>query len=197
MNGVPGKQMSEDAQNADRIIGTGKKETKARHASVSKWNMKKSNRQIAERMIAESPTQIARETGLSRVRIYQIFYSYCERMLSPTKYEKAIRSDNKIKSMVEYLSGQNCIRVYAVKWNDNKPRHIGIKTKEGKIIYFLEHRLIAEKALGKKLPKAAVVHHVNGIRNDNNGQNLVVCENQSYHILLHTRERRLKRLAGI
>jgi len=52
-----------------------------------------------------------------------------------------------------------------------------------------EHILIAEKALGKYLPKNAVVHHVdeNGMNNKNT--NLVICENENYHKLLHTRQR--------
>jgi len=39
------------------------------------------------------------------------------------------------------------------------------------------------------LPKKAVVHHVNEIKIDNKPQNLVACENQSYHCLLHKRKR--------
>ena len=51
--------------------------------------------------------------------------------------------------------------------------------------YVYEHRLIAEKALGKYLPIKAVVHH-------HNAHSLVVCENQTYHQLLHQRTRALK-----
>jgi hypothetical protein len=56
----------------------------------------------------------------------------------------------------------------------------------------LEHVHIAEKALGKHLPKGAVVHHVNEVRSDNTPTNLVVCPNNAYHYLLHRRMRAQK-----
>ena len=54
--------------------------------------------------------------------------------------------------------------------------------------YVYEHIVIAEKALGKPLPKKAVVHHGNG----KNGSSLVICQDQAYHMLLHRRMRALK-----
>jgi len=57
--------------------------------------------------------------------------------------------------------------------------------------YVLEHLLIAEQALGKYLPQGAVVHHADG-NGFNNYNNLVVCENQAYHKLLHMRTNALK-----
>lgn len=54
-----------------------------------------------------------------------------------------------------------------------------------------EHTLVAEAALGKYLPSTAVVHHVDRDKSRNVGGNLVVCEDQTYHLLLHRRERAL------
>lgn len=51
----------------------------------------------------------------------------------------------------------------------------------------LEHIIVAEKALGRKLPKGAEVHHVDENRLNNVGSNLVICPDIAYHKLLHRR----------
>lgn len=47
------------------------------------------------------------------------------------------------------------------------------------------YRKIAEKALGRKLPENAVVHH-------HTSNQLVICEDQAYHLLLHYRTKAIK-----
>lgn len=49
--------------------------------------------------------------------------------------------------------------------------------------------MVAEAALGKRLPPNAVVHHVDGVGGNNAKTNLVICEDQAYHVLLHRRQR--------
>jgi hypothetical protein len=54
--------------------------------------------------------------------------------------------------------------------------------------HVMEHILIAESVLGKPLPPKAVVHHVDHKPANNQNNNLIICENQAYHNLLHRRE---------
>ena len=65
-------------------------------------------------------------------------------------------------------------------------RQIQIKGKA-----YLQHVLIAEEALGKKLPPGAKIHHVDSNGLNNEPTNLVICPSESYHKLLHSRTRAL------
>ncbi len=66
-----------------------------------------------------------------------------------------------------------------------KSGHISLHIR-GRVVY--EHVLVAEKALGKRLPKGAQVHHVDLNPANNTPTNLVICPNDAYHKLLHQRQ---------
>lgn len=53
----------------------------------------------------------------------------------------------------------------------------------------LEHRVIAERVLGRKLKRTEVVHHINGVKTDNRNCNLLICT-VGYHSQLHARMRK-------
>ena len=58
--------------------------------------------------------------------------------------------------------------------------------------YLPAARLMVENALGKYLLKKQPIHHVDGDCYENKRGNLVLCEDNAYHKLLHLRMRALK-----
>lgn len=70
------------------------------------------------------------------------------------------------------------------------PKGSGHKNKFGykRLNNIQEHVAVAERALGRKLPKGANVHHIDGNPGNNRNDNLVICPDMAYHKLLHLRQ---------
>jgi len=80
-------------------------------------------------------------------------------------------------------------------------RDINSKYSNGESKYIFEHRIVAEKMIGRKLDKEEVVHHLNGIRTDNRPENLkIMLKNyhdslgRTYIYILQERIRHLEKL---
>lgn len=94
---------------------------------------------------------------------------------------------NKGKKFPEF-SGKNCPQWKGGKFTSNDgylyifvPNHPNRLRND----YLAEHRVIVEKIIGRYLNKGEIVHHINGIRNDNRPENLYLFENQKRHNTFH------------
>ncbi|SDH25414.1 HNH endonuclease [Nitrosomonas sp. Nm132] len=73
--------------------------------------------------------------------------------------------------------------------NVSMSSHGYVRVSEDRKSRRYEHVLIAEKAIGRKLRKGEVVHHIDCDKTNNNPSNLMICTT-GYHMQLHARMRR-------
>jgi hypothetical protein len=71
---------------------------------------------------------------------------------------------------------------YVRVWMPSHPR----ADKNGTV---LEHLLVAQAALGYPVPARHPVHHFDENKSNNERSNLVICQDNRYHMLLHARKR--------
>lgn len=50
------------------------------------------------------------------------------------------------------------------------------------------HRVVMERKIGRKLKRGEVVHHIDGDKNNNSPENLMLFKNQAEHALWHMKE---------
>lgn len=62
--------------------------------------------------------------------------------------------------------------------------------------YAYEHRLVAEEKIGRRLRRGEIVHHVNGLKDDNRPENLEVHPSTAHHLAEHRAPGSIKRPPG-
>ena len=96
-------------------------------------------------------------------------------------------SEARLKNPIKQVGDKNyfwtggrykCVHGYIHVW---KPDHLNC-TKKG---YVREHRLVMEEHLGRLLEKREIVHHINGIRDDNRIENLQLFNSRNEHDRFH------------
>lgn len=81
-------------------------------------------------------------------------------------------------------------RGYIYVYQPNHPRaeHRG---------YVMEHILVWEQANAKPLPNGWVIHHLNGIKDDNRIRNLVALPNKKHNLILAAKAKRIQELEAV
>lgn len=81
---------------------------------------------------------------------------------------------------------------YIYIWTTEHPKRTRIQKNGGG--YISEHQLVWEKVNGKLLPEGFVIHHLNGIKDDNREENLVAMEKGEHIHQTNQYSRRIKEL---
>ena len=112
---------------------------------------------------------------------------------NPIKYKELKDYTNMSQNLSELNRKLNPVRM--TPKTREKLRNKKLNTGSGKSYAKLygrhEHRIVAEKMLGRKLKKGEVVHHIDGNKRNNDKNNLMVLPSQSEHAKLHIRENKL------
>lgn len=108
----------------------------------------------------------------------------------PKNFSETMRKVNPpqgIKKKFDSRDKDKKIRV----WRDGyvflyRPEHPSSRKIPPDFGYILEHRLVMEAYLGRRIKKGEVIHHIDGNKSNNKLENLLLCERQRAHNQVHT-----------
>ncbi len=79
------------------------------------------------------------------------------------------------------------------RFKDNSNGYIFVMAKDHPLAkkngYVAEHRLVIEKKIGRYLKKSEIVHHINGIKDDNRIKNLVITSRKEHKLKYHKKNK--------
>lgn len=129
---------------------------------------------LIEQYETKSINKIAEELGVSHVIIYKYMDKYGIPRLSQKESNAKFNANNQNNYKGGRIShGDGYMKLL-------RPEH----PRANKFGYVLEHIVVMEEHIGRHLKKGEVVHHINGIKNDNRIENLLLLTAQE-HSALH------------
>ena len=140
-----------------------------------------------EKEISRYPSQIKKHNFCSR----KCLADFSNKNKNPNGYSKLKNYESMSKNMIEINKKLNPTRM--TNETRQKLRNVRLNCGNGvtysKYYGVHEHRVVAEKILGRSLRMEEVVHHIDGNKRNNDECNLIILPSQSEHAKLHIRDR--------
>jgi DNA-directed RNA polymerase subunit M/transcription elongation factor TFIIS len=117
---------------------------------------------------------------------------YSNKVLNPDGYKYRSFEVNS-KRMSHMNQELNPVRMTPSTRRKVREARLGSGKGKGYAKYYgkHEHRVAAEKMLGRPLRPGEIVHHIDGDKRNNNPENLIVFASQSDHVIWHRKWGRL------